>query len=499
MRHLNRLIHHPRIGLAGVLALSPLPIAVGGSALGPEHVLLVYNSDVPDSVAVRDAYLDAYPAVIDFDIASAGCTLTGGTVTRQQYLDCIRNPLRDFLNGETGGPDLSQQIIVILTTRGVPTRINGANEFGTSLNSTFASVESELTLIQQDLEAAGASPLLQRHFGLTDNPYHTQIQPITGYNRSLIRSPRTFNQVSVTGGPVSWVASGLNPGSMYLTCRLDAAPGEHTTAVEEIEKLILRSQHLTATPCEAQLLLDAYSAGSNMLDESGLPPSFPALADYVRANGFLTQGGWSGQLDRTFDFITGPEQNDTLRPLIVFGSYGENHDANNRGENPPGNGTYLETYEFHPAAMFLSIESFNGNSIIDGQPRGGQGQVLDFITSGGSFTIGHVAEPFSFSVPDMEYLTRSMLISGLSFAEAAWIAMPALSWQQVPVGNPLARIEVLEVSSPDQNRDGLIDVEDLYTAERRLLDLTCDGVVNDDDRRLVLDAVRAGELADVMP
>lgn len=488
------------ICLAAVAAATSLSnSALAGQTLGPEHVLLVYNSDVPDSIAVRDLYLDAYPTVIDFDLAGAGCNLTGGTVTRQQYLDCIRNPLREFINGETGGPDLSEQIVVILTTRGVPTRINGGNEFGQLLNSTFASVESELTLLQQDMEASGVSPLLQRHYGLTDNPYHTQIQPILNSDRSDIRTPRTFNQVSVTGGPVSWAASGLTPGSIYLTCRLDSAPGQHTSAVEEIRRLILRSQHLTATRCEAQILLDAFTLGPNMLDESGLPPSFPTLADYVRSNIFLGQAGWTGQLDRAFDFITGADLNDQIRPLLVFSTYGENHDVDSRGENPPGGGTYINLYEFHPAAMYLSIESFNGNSIINGQRRGGQGQVLDFIPRGGSFTIGHVAEPFSFSVPDMEFLSRSMLISGLSFAEAAWIAMPALSWQQVPIGNPLARIEVLEVSSPDQNRDGVIDVEDLYTAERRPLDLTCDGVINDADRRLVLDAVRAGETDDMLP
>jgi len=473
--------------------------SLGGQSLGPEHVLLVYNSDVPDSVTVRDLYLDAYPTVIDFDIAAAGCNLTGGTVTRQQYLDCIRNPLREFINGETGGPDLSEQIIVILTTRGVPTRINGSNEFGQLLNSTFASVESELTLLQQDLEASGASPLLQRHFGLIDNPYHTLIQPILSYDRSAIRTPRTFSQVSVPGGPKSWVVEGLTPGGMYLTCRLDSAPGEHTSAVEEIRRLLLRSQHLTATRCEGQYLLDAFSLGPNMLDEQGLPPSFPALGDYVRTNAFLGQAGWTGQLDRTFDFITGDDLDDPIRPLLVFSTYGENHKIDGRGEDPPGNGTYINLYDFHPAAMFLSIESFNGNSIINGQRRGGQGQVLDFIPRGGSFTIGHVAEPFAFSVPNIEFLSRSMLISGLSFAEAAWIAMPALSWQQVPVGNPLARIEVLEVSSPDQNRDGVIDVEDLYFAEQRRLDLNCDGVIDDADRRLVLDAVRAGEISDMLP
>lgn len=485
--------------LAASLGASTGALA-GPNQLGPEHVLLIYNSNVADSVAVRDLYLEAYPTVLTFDIAGSSCIFTGGLITRQQYLDCIRNPIRDFLNGAGGGPDLSEQIVVLLTTRGVPTRIEGANEFSGQLNSTFASVESELTLLQQDLEAAGASPLLQRHFGIVDNPYHTLIQPILNYSRTNIRTPRTFNQVSVPGGPLSWVATGLTPGDLYLVCRLDSAPGPNTSAVEEIGKLIERSQHLTATRCEGQFLLDAFEFGSGMLDESGLPPSFPSLPDYVRTNGFLSQAGWTGQFDRTFAFITGNELTDPTKQILVFGTYGENHKINGCGEDPPGSGTYLNLgYDFHPASMFLSIESFNGNSIISGLPRGGQGQVLDFIPKGGSFTIGHVAEPFSFSVPDVEFLSRSMLIAGLSFAEAAWIAMPGLSWQQVPVGNPLARIEVLSVSSPDQNRDGRVNVEDLYFAERKLLDLNCDGIIDDADRRLVLDAVRAGELSDILP
>lgn len=485
------------IGIACLVA-SFSPSVQAGSQLGPEHVLLVYNSDVADSVAVRDLYLEKYPTVLTFDIASAGCNLTGGTVTRQQYLDCIRNPIRDFLNGEGDLPDISQQIVVILTTRGVPARINGSNEFGGQLNSTFASVDSELTLLQQDLEAPGTPPLNARHFGIVDNPYHANVQPILSFPRTRIKIQRSFAQVS-EGGPASWVATDLVPGNLYLTCRLDAAPGAFTTPVEEIERLLTRSPHLTATRCEAQFLLDAYSAGPNMLDEGFLPPSFPGLADYPRTNSILSQDGWPGQLDRTSDFITGPEQTDTTRPLLILSTYGENHDVGGRGEDPPGNGTYIDTYRFHPAAIFLSIESFNGNSLIDGQPRGGQGQVLDLFPRGGSFAIGHVAEPFTFSIPDTEYLARAMILGDLSFAEAAWIAIPGLSWQQTPIGDPLARIQILEVSSPDQNRDGLIDVEDLYTAEAQQLDLTCDGIVDEADRRLVLDAVRAGELEDTLP
>lgn len=484
---------------ATIATLSLAPPTAAGDSLGPEHVLLVYNSDVADSVLIRNLYLEKYPSVITYDIGQSGCELTEGTITRQQYLDCIRNPLLEFINGENGGPDLSQQIVVILTTRGVPARINGTNEFGGQVNSTFASVDSELTLLQQDLEAAGFAPLNQRHYGIVDNPYHTALQPILDYSRSRIKVQRAFQQVTESGAPATWVASGLTPGNMYLTCRLDAAPGEHTTPVEEVERLLERSPNLTLTPCEAQYLLDTYTAGANMLDAGWLPPSFPLLNDYVRTNSILVQNGWSGQLDRTFEFITGPELDDPTRPLFILSTYGENHDVDGRGENPPGSGTYLDTYELHPAALFLSIESFNGNCLIDGQPRGGHGQVLDVFPRGGSFTIGNVAEPFTFSVPDTEYVARAMLLNGLTFAEAAWIAIPGLSWQQTPVGDPLARIQILETSSPDQNRDGRIDVEDLYTAARWNLDLTCDGTINDDDRRLVLDAVRAGELADTLP
>ena len=494
---MNRSYLAPWISLACLVALFS-PAVHAGDQLGPEHVLLIYNSDVEDSIAVRDLYLVRYPTVRIFDIASAGCDLTGGTVTREQYLDCIRDPIRDFLNGDGDGPDIARDIAVILTTRGVPARINGINEFGGALNSTFASVDSELTLLQQDLEACGTPPLSQRHFGIVDNPYHTVVQPFLSFPRTRVKLQRPFAQVA-QGGPASWVATGLDVGDLYLTCRLDAAPGEFTTPVEEIDRLLTRSPNLTVTRCEAQFLLDAYSNGPNMLDAGFLPPSFPNLADYPRTNSALVQNGWPGQLDRTSEFITGPEQEDTTRPLLILSTYGENHDVGGRGENPPGNGTYINTYRFHPAALFLSIESFNGNSLIDGQPRGGQGQVLDLFPLGGSFAVGSVAEPFTFSVPDTEYIARAMLISGLSFAEAAWIGMPGLSWQQTPVGDPLARIEVLEVSSPDQNRDGSIDVEDLYTAEAHPLDLTCDGIIDDADRRLVLNAIRAGELDDTLP
>src|SRR5690606_40151195 len=64
---------------------------------------LVYNSDVADSVLIRNLYLEKYPSVITYDIGQSGCELTEGTITRQQYLDCIRNPLLEFINGENGG------------------------------------------------------------------------------------------------------------------------------------------------------------------------------------------------------------------------------------------------------------------------------------------------------------------------------------------------------------------------------------------------------------
>jgi hypothetical protein len=85
-------------------------------------------------------------------------------------------------------------------------------------------------------------------------------------------------------------------------------------------------------------------------------------------------------------------------------------------------------------------------------------------------------------------------MGNLSWAEAAYSALPALSWQQIVVGDPLARVKR---SSEDVNSDGDVDINDLYTWERTPSDINRSGVADQTDKRFIENALRSGEFQDL--
>jgi len=123
-----------------VLALLLCAVAPAGAGLAPGNVLLLYNSQNATSQAVRDLYVAARPGVLELDLNSA--QLAPGSISRANFVGLIRDPVRDFINGVGPGPDLSQQVIAIVTTRGLPARVlspkGTSDEF--ELSSAWASV-----------------------------------------------------------------------------------------------------------------------------------------------------------------------------------------------------------------------------------------------------------------------------------------------------------------------------------------------------------------------
>ena len=66
-----------------------------------------------------------------------------------------------------------------------------------------------------------------------------------------------------------------------------------------------------------------------------------------------------------------------------------------------------------------------------------------------------------------------------------------------PLGDPLARMSVVDPAMPDRDRDGDVDIDDLYQHAANPVDLTCDQAIDGDDTRVMQDAVRQNEPADV--
>lgn len=483
-------------------------------ALSPQNVLLVYNSANADSATVATAYQAAHPGVLSLDLNDA--VLNVGSLSRAEYLLRVRDPVRRFINGvdasgQPQGPDLSGQVISIATTRGLPGRV--LSPVGTSdeftLQSAWASLESELSLLQQNLEATGAGSLANRYSGFVDNPYHTALNaPITRFSRTSVKQQRAFSAVPITGFETEsvWSINGLTPGDIYLVCRLDSAatPGGASATANTVA-LVQRSLSLAVDRCAVQALLDEWASppppAGFELDEDYVPPLIEGAPDFENAQAFLSALSVLSAHDETFDFITGPELPSSTPPLFIHGTYGENHSLNGWGESPPSIGDYVQTYSYHPASIFIAYESWGGTSIYaPGTQRGGQQQALDFIARGGSFTIATVMEPFAFAIADFQFLLPNMLTHGLTFAEAAYSATPVLSWQSTPVGDPLARITVMGGSTAtDVNGDGRLNCEDLYSNSQSPGDHDCDGQVTSADSLALRRIVRAAEAFDVLP
>ncbi|MGH9659118.1 MAG: TIGR03790 family protein, partial [Bryobacteraceae bacterium] len=63
----------------------------------------------------------------------------------------------------------------------------------------------------------------------------------------------------------------------------------------------------------------------------------------------------------------------------------------------------------------------------------------DYILEGSTGASGHVYEPHLGTTPRPDYLIPAYL-SGRNLAESYYVSLPALSWQNVVVGDPLCRL-----------------------------------------------------------
>jgi uncharacterized protein (TIGR03790 family) len=436
----------------------------------PEQVLVVYNSQSADALDVTDAYLLAHPDIPSaniFDLNDATIANTAD-ISYSDFVGKIRNPIRSFINAS--GAPAPADIVSIVLIHGIPHRIldtdkptagDYPNQQADEVNAgdaTAASVDADLVLLWQALdsgEAGGRMDSLSDN--MIDNPYHQSSASIQSFSRSNISRAKSFSNL----GDFAWQtntsppSSRLTPGDMYLVCRIDGTTSANAVAAINRAQGIMVNQRYVLT------ILDE-DGRSNQLDDDAVfsPPVFNAGNDYEEARDALQADGWLVDYDATSLFITGDDQ---WGPVIAYAGYGENHSP-----GPSGAGIYIDGFILTPGAIFNTIESYNGRAFNGlGAPpccpsvaSCCQEQVADFIAAGGTFGIGQVWEPFSFSVPDNEFLFVNFLVNGLTWAEAAYSSIPALSWSQIVVGDPLARVELVVDQPADFEGDGDVDQAD---------------------------------------
>jgi uncharacterized protein (TIGR03790 family) len=279
--------------------------------------------------------------------------------------------------------DLKEQILYIVTTKGVPLKIGGSG----GKRGDAASVDSELTLLYQRLE--GKSPPTS---GPARNPFFG-------------RMAEKFDHAAFP---------------IYLVTRLTGYD------FGDVRGLIDRSlQARNRGVFVADLSSAGTDEGNRWLREAA--QSLPA--DRVR-------------VDQTHAVVYAVED------VIAYASWGSNDDQRLK------EGRRWLGFRWLPGAVateYVSTDARTFNKPPDSwtfstgkAPNshfGGSSQSLtaDFIAEGASGASGHVYEPFLQFSPRPQYLFRAYF-SGRNLAESFYLAMPAVSWMNVVVGDPLCTI-----------------------------------------------------------
>ncbi|MEM7387395.1 MAG: hypothetical protein AAF514_20850, partial [Verrucomicrobiota bacterium] len=231
------------LSLLGGLFVAALPAEAG---LNEENVALVYFSpagESSDGLRLWQKFQAAYPGAIGINLADGLPTdtrLDSGNISYDDFILKIRTPIRNHL--QTFG--LEKQIHALVLTRGLPHRIlhqqpgyenigdspSAAREALVEGTASYSSVDSELTLLWEDLETvSGSGEGMSRHFdNFILNPYFKVDQSITRFERNGEPSSPIFHEMN-EGSVRFWKMSlhddpcepGVQPDSILLVSRLD--------------------------------------------------------------------------------------------------------------------------------------------------------------------------------------------------------------------------------------------------------------------------------------
>ncbi len=442
------------------------------AALQENQVLVIYNSQSTvntdpntasnDSVDIKNYYQSLYPNALALDLNDA--SLLAGNISYADYDTKIRQKVLNYITTN----NLQNQVMAITLTKGLPHRIQdlggspnagdapaSAQTLFNNGNLTYATVDSELTLLQFNLAAGNGAGFDSAADQAILNPYHGSTSSITSFTRTAFTSKTLENfgnanalwrlRETTAGNPLS------TAGAMFLVTRLDG------NTVADVINSLDRSQNITFNRLTDRIIIDENNnslLGGNEVDDVAMfspKASDPAYKgnDYDDLAALLTGQYDTFTHDKTSAFLIGATATGTVPdankqsitgPVAALVTLGGNHTFN---DNQQAN--YLNTFngQLVDGAILLTAESYGA------RPFGGLPHFLDFgslaqwLANGGTLGIGNAWEPFAFSLADSELLMNAFLFEGLTWAEAAWAAIPYLSWQHVVMGDPLARATIV--------------------------------------------------------
>jgi uncharacterized protein (TIGR03790 family) len=421
------------------------------------HLLVVYNSNDPDSQGLAEYYASkrGIPAERVLAISSP----VTEEITRAQFEDTIRSPIISYLTQKDWMARETQRVRVgaryldllvatrndiwaIVLMRGVPLKIApdpsdvDSMEYEPALQTNAAAVDSELALLPVfGLPTGGFVPNIF---------FDDQVSGIKRVGRDLARN-------------------------MVLVTRLDGPK------VSDVHRMIDDSLEAETHRLTGEAVVDT----RGFTDEKG---GYTIGDDWLRnSRDMLVQDGWGVKFDDKPDVL--PPTDPCNQVALYLGWYSA--DAVGPWITAPN--------RFVPGAIAYHLHSFSASTVRSETSN----WVGPLIAHGADATMGMVYEPYLALTPHEDIFTRRLL-QGDYFAEAAYASERALSWMLTVVGDPLYRpfrkpldSAVAEASTPRTSHDDWIL---LQKVRRELLA----GQIEDktDSLRQALEVPGAGAVAE---
>lgn len=339
-------------------------------------MLLVVNQNSPASREIAEYYRTRRV------VPSANICTIKTTADEEISWDVFEREVESPVAACLKTKGLTDTVFYIVTTLGVPLKVSGP---GSGQSAEHASVDSELTLLYRKLR----SGKVERP-GYVANPFFGK--------RDVPFSHPLF--------------------AMYMVTRLAAYN------VEQVKAMIDRAR-------------SARNVGKFILDLNS--PDDNAGNSWLRTAAILLPA----------DRVVMDESTQVLydqKDVIAYGSWGSNDTQRKRRK---------VGFQWLPGAIVNEFVSTNGRTFLRppdtwnigaawtdraniwaGSP---QSLSADYLEEGATGSSGHVYEPYLQFCPRPEYLFPAYF-QGRTLAESYYLAIPALSWQNIVLGDPLCTL-----------------------------------------------------------
>jgi len=390
--------------LAFLVLFHPAPVGAAAEedarALDPASVIVLANADLNDSIAVAEKFM-RLRNIPDRNLIALPMSLEE-RVSRDYFNKSIHNPLlkalidRELINAMESNLDslgrlevtlLENDLRVLVTCYGVPVHVTNAPvedlEFRNSTLGRNSSLHEQIKggpLAKSEASVDGELTVLLRNE-----------MPLKGF----IPNPFFRNDPNIPTQDILKVTRLDGPSARHVLRMLDRTIEAERTGLK----------------------------GRAYIDEDGRGGNFQQGNDWLKdtANIF-TQLNFDlahNKGRRTFDATDRFDE-----PALYAGWYA-------RSLNGP---FALPGFSFPQGAIAMHLHSFSAQPLRHER----QGWVGPFVSRGVSATVGNTAEPFLMLTHHFNFLF-SGLAAGLPWVDAAYLAQPALSWQNVVIGDPFYR------------------------------------------------------------